>query len=281
MAGKILKVSANDVYGKVDERIAVVFACFEHTKYMNNYVIFSFLGEYDKNKLCYGSIHMKKDSVVIFSVKDNVRQYIDEFINEYENNKIDNYKILDISDKEKVEIVSYNEMDYNKLQLLDEMSIVREVVQEEVIVKEKQPIFLYVMLVILILFAGGLTLLYFKPELFAVKYKQLVCTNNLYDNDIELTYDIEKDVKFDKNDKVYSIDVVRYYTFLDSNSYYDFKDNNKYMEYFNKGEGYKFIDDSLQFRVIYQESSVIDDYDEMKTYLNREGFSCKEVFYEK
>ena len=198
MAGKILKVSANDVYGKVDERIAVVFACFEHTKYMNNYVIFSFLGEYDKNKLCYGSIHMKRNSVVIFSVKDNVKQYIDEFINEYENNKIDNFKILDISDKERVEIVSYNEMDYNKLELLDEMSIFREVVQEEVVVKEKQPVFLYSMLVVLILFACGLTLLYFKPELFSIKYKQLLCTNNLYDNEMELNYDIEKDVKFDK-----------------------------------------------------------------------------------
>ena len=71
---------------------AVVFACFEHTKYMNNYAIFSFLGEYDKKKLCYGSIHMKKDSVVIFSVKDIVKPYIDEFINEYENNKIENFK---------------------------------------------------------------------------------------------------------------------------------------------------------------------------------------------
>ena len=281
MAGKILKVSANDVYGRVDERIAVVFACFEHTKYMNNYVIFSFLGEYDKNKLCYGSVHIKKDSVVIFSVKDNVKQYIDEFINEYENNKVENFKILDIGDKEKVEIVSYNEMDYNKLQLLDDMSIVREVKQEVVVEKEKQPVFLYFMLFILISFAVGLTLLYFKPELFSVKYKQLVCTNNLYDNDLDLYYDIEKDIKFNKDDNVVSIDVVRYYAFLDSNSYYDFKDNNKYIEYFNNGEGYKFMDDALQFRVIYQESSIIDEYEEMLTYLNREGFSCKEVFYEK
>jgi len=280
MAGKILKVSANDVYGKVDERVAVIFACFEHTKYMNNYVIFSFLGEYDKNKLCYGSIHMKKDSVVIFSVKNNVKQYIDEFINEYENNKIDNYKIIDISGIEKVEIVSYNEMDYDRLQLLDEMSIVKEVVQEDN-EREKRPLFLYAMLFVLVLFAIGLTLLYFKPELFSVKYKQLVCTHDLYDDNIGLTYDIEKDIKFDKNDKVDSINVVRYYTFLDSDSYYDFKDNDRYMDYFNNGEGYKFIDESLQFRVIYQESSVIDDYDEMKTYLNREGFSCKEVEYEK
>ena len=281
MAGKILKVSSNDVYGKVDDRIVVVFACFEHTMYMNNYVIFSFLGEYEKNKLCYGSIHVKKDSIVIFSVKDNVKQYIDEFVNEYVNNNIDNFKVMDISNMEKVEIVSYNEMDCDKLQLLDDISIVREVVKEEEIIKEKQPVFLYVLLCILILLACGLTLLYFKPELFSVEYKQLVCTDDLFDNDMGMGYNIEKDIKFDSDDKVDSINVVRYYTFLDSNSYYEFKDNDKYLEYFNNGEGYKFIDEALQFRVIYREDSIIDEYDEMLTYLNREAFSCKEVFYEK
>ena len=280
MAGKILKVSSNDVYGKVDERVTVVFACFEHTKYMNNYVIFSFLGEYDSNKLCYGSIHMKKDSIVIFSVKDNIKQYFDEFLLEYENNNVTNFKILDISNIEKVEIVSYNEMDYDKLQLLDDISIIR-IVKEDDGIKEKQPVFLYFLLFILIIFAVGITLLYFKPELFTVKYKELVCSDTLYDNEMKLDYDIEKDIKFDKNDKVESIDVVRNYTFLDSEDYYQFKDNDKHMEYLKNGEGYKYIDDALQFRVMYQETSVIDDYDEMKIYLNREGFSCKEVEYEK
>ena len=83
MAGKILKVSANDVYGEVDERVVVVFACFEHTKYMNNYVIFSFLGEYEKKMLCYGSVHIKEDSLVIFSVRDNIKTYIECFVDEY------------------------------------------------------------------------------------------------------------------------------------------------------------------------------------------------------
>ena len=281
MAGKILKVSSNDVYGKVDERKTVVFACFEHTKYMNNYVIFSFEGEYNKNKLCYGSIHLKENSIVIFSVKDNIKQYIDEFLNEYENDKVVNYKILDITKIEKVEIVSYNEMDYSKLQLLDDKSIVKEIKQEEVVVKNKEPIFLYILLVILILFAIGLTLLYFKPELFGGRNKRLFCTNNLYDNEIKISYDIEKDIKFNSNDKIDSIDIVRSYTFLDSDSYYEFKNNDKHLEYFNNGEGYKYIDEGLQFRVFYQESTVIDDYEEMLMYLNREGFSCIESGYEK
>ena len=282
MTGKILKVSANDVYGKVDERVAVVFACFEHTKYMNNYVIFSFLGEYEKNKLCYGSVHIKENSIVIFSVKDNVKQYIDEFLGEYESNRVSNFKILDISDKERVEIVSYNEIDYDKLQYLDDISImkvVEEKVEEDT--KERQPIFLYFMLFVLISFAIGLSLLYFKPELFGVKYKGLVCNNNLYDYEIKMDYQMEKSIKFDSNDKTQSIDIVRYYTFLESKDYYEFKNNNKHLDYLKNGEGYKYIDDVLEFRVIYQEKSVIDDYDEMKIYLNREGFSCKEVEYER
>ena len=77
MAGKILKIVSNDLYGNVDERKIVVFACFLHTKYMNNYVVFSFLGEYDKKKICYGSVHIKDNSLVIFSVKNNVKKYID------------------------------------------------------------------------------------------------------------------------------------------------------------------------------------------------------------
>ena len=280
MAGKILKVSSNDVYGKVDDRIAVVFACFEHTKYMNNYVIFAFVGEYDKKKLCYGSIHLKKDSIVIFSVKDNIKQYIDEFIEEYENDKLKEFKVLDISYTEKVELVSYNEMDYDKLELLDQKSIYKEVKTEETI-KEKKPVFLYFLLILLILFAIGITVLYLRPDLFIIKYKQLICNNNLYDNSLKLNYDIEKNIKFDKDNKLDTIDVVTTYTFLDSNEYYEFKENEKHLEYFNKGEGYKYIDNSLQFRVMYQEDSVIDDYEEMLVYLKREGFSCIESEYEK
>ena len=200
MAGKILKIVSNDLYGNVDERKVVVFASFLHTKYMNNYVVFSFLGEYDKKKLCYGSIHLKKDSLVIFSVKDNVKKYIDEFLNEYENDNVENFEILNIDNIEKVELVSYSEMEYNKLELLDQKSISRIVNKKEEITKKK-PVFLYVLIFILILFGLGLTVLYFYPELFTIKYRELVCTDNLYDQELMLNYDIEKDIKFDKNNK--------------------------------------------------------------------------------
>ena len=56
---------------------------------------------------------------------------------------------------------------------------------------------------------------------------------------------------------------------------------NKHLDFFNNGEGYKYIDEGLQFKVFYQEDSVIDDYNEMKTYLKKEGYSCIEREYEK
>ena len=64
-----------------------------------------------------------------------------------------------------VELVSYKEMDYIDLELLDKKSIVREIDKEEVVSEKKKPIFIYIILCFLILLAGGLTLLYFYPDL--------------------------------------------------------------------------------------------------------------------
>lgn len=281
MAGKILKIGLNDLNGNSDDRKVVVFASFSHTKYMNNYVIFAFEGEYSKNKLCFGSIHIKDNSLVIFSVNDGIKKYIDQFIEEYTSSNLVNFKILDISRIEKVEIVSYSEMEYDKIQLLDDISIERIIKEEDNEVINKKPLILYILLFILIFFCIGLTLLYLYPDVFAVKYKELVCNDNLYDEDMMLNYDISKDIKFNKNDKVVSIDVVKNYTFLDSDSYYEFKENDKHLEYFNGGEGYKYLDEGLNLRIFYKENSVIDDYEEMLEYLKREGFNCIEKEYEK
>ena len=279
MTGKVLKVDSNDLYGNADDRLVRVYACFEHTKYMNNYVVFSFDG--DMNKLHYGSLHLKNNSLVVFEVKDNVNKYIDEFLTEYMNNKLDNYKIIDIKDKKKIELVSYNSMDYKDIDLLDDKAILKVVLNEVEEVTEKKPVFLYVVIFLLIVLGLGITLLYFKPELFMVKYKYLECTNRIYDDNIGLFYKVDKKVMFDKNDKVDYAEVVRTYGFLDSASYNSFKNNNDYNMYFTNGEGYKFIDNELVFKVFYNEKTVIDDYEEMFTYMKREGYSCVEREYEK
>ena len=116
MNGKILKISSNDLYGNVDDRRLSVFAAFNHLKYANRYVIFAFTDELANKKLCYGSLHLKDNSIVIFNTSEANLTYIDPFIEECINGNIDSkeYEILDISKIEKAELVSYNTKDYCK-----------------------------------------------------------------------------------------------------------------------------------------------------------------------
>ena len=280
MNGKVLKIVSNDLYGNVDDRSVVVFACFCHTKYMNNYVVFAVKGEYGKKKICYGSVHLKNNSLVIFSVKDNIRKYIEDFLSEYLLDRLDNFTILNIDNVEKVELVSCSDMDCDNLLELEEKSIPKlDDIEDNNV--SKKPIFLYFLLICLVLFGIGLTIIYFNPKLVGIKYRQLVCNNSLYDKELMLNYDVEYDIKFDDKDKLNSIDVNKIYIFLESDVYYDFKDNNRFEEYFNNGEAYKFIDSELKFKVMYQKTSVIDSYDEMLVYMKKEGFSCIEKEYEK
>ena len=86
MFGKVLKISSNDLYGNVYDRVVRLYACFQHIKYNNNYAVFSFEGE--TNKLYFGSIHMKKNALVIFAVKDNIKEFIMEFLDEYTNSNL-------------------------------------------------------------------------------------------------------------------------------------------------------------------------------------------------
>lgn len=276
MTGKILKIASNDLYGNVDDRLVIIYACFQHSKYMNNYVVFSFEGE---NKLCFGSVHMKEKSLVIFSVKEEIKNYILQFLDEYVNNKIVDFNIIDISNISKIELVSCNEMEYENLLLLYSMAIPKITSVQEIIV-EKQPVLLYILIIILVVFATFITLLYFKPELFSTKYKKLECSGNSYDERMKLDYNIYKEIKFDNNDKVKNVSVIKTYTFLDNVSYNEFKDSNSENDYFNNGEGYKYIDKELKLKLFYEEDSVIDDYEEMLTYLAREGYSCVEIEYE-
>ena len=282
MNGKILKISSNDLYGNVDERQVVVFACFNHIKYMNKYILFTFLGEYDKKKLYYGSIHMKDNSLVVFSVKENVFGYIDKFKNEYIEGKIDDreYEILDISKMEKIELVSYSEMDSDQLNKLEEISLKKDNANDIENDKKKKPVFLYVLLIILILLLVGITYLYLRPDDFVIMNKKLTCEKDRYNQEIEMNYQENREILFDRNDKVKKIEVQDKYIFDDVDLYNEFKDNELEKNYFKIDGTFKYIDESLELKIIYQEESIIDNYEEMKDYLKGEEYSCIEGTYE-
>ena len=279
MYGKELRISSNDLYGNVDERKVIVFACFIHKKYMNKYVIFCFKDEYDKKKLYYGSIHLKNNSLVVFSVKDNIYKYIYDFTLEYLSSLVNSldYELIDISNISKVELVSYNSVDFDKLEMLDKISIPRASVNEEV--KEKKPVVLYGLLIILLSLLGGITYLYFNPQAFSVEYKTLSCYKEEYNSRLLMKYDTLRELTFTRKSKIRSFKGTDVYTFLDINTYNSFKNENMQEVYFNIDGGYKYNDEDLTLKIFYDEVTIIEDYQEILEYLKKDGYTCEEGSY--
>ncbi len=281
MNGKILKISSNDLYGNVDDRLVSLFVAFTHKKYMNKYAIFTFTNEYNKNKLYYASIHLKENSIVTFGIRDDEKEYIEKFVNDYLNAKVDpnEYEIIDISNITKVELVSSTSVDFDKLMELDKLSIQRinDKVDEEL--PAKKPIFLYILLIILFLMLAGVVYLHFNPDVLSIPLKKIDCVMSEYDKKIDLPYQSEVTIKFNKNDELIEMLKVNTYTFKESEAYYSFKENNQESEYF-QGEGaYKYNDDELTLKIIYDDKLVIYKYDEILRYMKKEGYSCVEGVY--
>lgn len=277
MHGKILKVVSNDLYGNATDKKVVVFVCFNHLKYMNKYIMFTYMDEYDKNILYYGSIYEKGKTIVIFKVRKEEEGYINKFREDYLNDIVNDkeYQILDISMMEGVEIVSFTEVEYDKLSLLDKKSIQRLNNIETEENNNKKPVFLYVLLVILIVLLGGITYLYFTDD-GSSNDKKLVCSIDKYDNTVMVNYKEERNILYNKKNKIVSITINDKYIFDDVDKYNEFKDNKKEQEYFKKDGTFKYDDNLLMLMISYKGDSVIDNIGEMKSYLESEGYSCKE-----
>ena len=281
MNGKILKIASNDLYGNATDRTVSVFAAFNHLKYMNKYVIFSYTDELDKKILHCGSIHLKSNALVIFEVNKEVLPYIDTFVEQYLDNKLDDkeYEIIDLSNISKVELVSSSSFEFEKVHELDNMSIKKEIDINESENGKKKPVFLYFLLFIMIILLIGVTYLYFNPDMFDIPLKELKCDSEMFNNKLDMKYIKELDIKFDKNDRPKTINGIDTYVFLDNDSYQTFKNSDKQNEYFNKKGEYKYNDNLLQLKIFYTEETVIDNYDELFSYLKQEGYTCQESVY--
>ena len=281
MNGRILKISNNDLYGNADDRLVSLFVAFTHKKYMTKYALFAFTEEYNKNKLYYASIHLKETSIVTFGVREDEKPYIEKFVNDYLNNSVDpnEYEILALGNINKIELVSSTEVDFNRLLELDNLSIPKETVAMEEVVTNKKPVILYILLFVCLLFLGGIIYLHYNPDILEVKLKKLDCTMEGYDKKIDLPYKSEVSIKFNRNDELETMEKIDLYTFKDEETYLDFKDNNKESVYFDDNGTYKYDDDTLTLRLIYDNKLIIYQYDEIKRYMKKEGYSCIEGEY--
>ena len=281
MIGKILKVSNNDLKGNVDDRRAAVYAAFKHVKYMNRYIVYSFVEEYAKNKLYVGSVHLKDKSLVVFEVRQEELAYINKFVTDLMNNQLDSneYEIIDISNMEKIELVSSTEEDFTGLVALDKLTIEPDVVETPVLEpKKKKPIFLYFLLLFFILLLGGVTYLYLNPNVFDVELKMLDCTTSGYNKKMEASYKSGVIAKFDKRDELINSEINDVYKFKSEEVYKEFKDNNGEEEYFRDAK-YEYNDDDFELKVVHENDLAIISYEEVLKYLKSKGYSCIEGIY--
>ena len=281
MYGKILKIANNDLYGNVDDRIVSLFAVFIHKKYMNKYAIFTFSNEFSKNKLYYASVHLKENSIVTFNVRNDDIEHINKFVNDYLNNIIDpnEYEIIDISNINKVELVSSTPVDFDRLTDLDNLSIPKINAAETETVGKK-PVFLIFLLIIFILLLGGVIYLHYNPDILSIKLNKLDCTKEAYDKKVDLPYSSDIELRFDRHNELQSIDKIDTYTFNNLEAYNDFKDNNKESTYFDITGGYKYDDNEMTLKLIYKDKMIIYKYDEILRYMKKEGYSCIEGVYD-
>ncbi len=283
MNGKILKISSNDLYGNVDDRLVAVFAIFNHVKYMNKYAIFAFQGEYNKKKLYCGSVHLKENSIVVFTIKpEEVDKYIIPFTNSYLSNKVDTseYQIMDISKYQKIELISYNEIDNNNLELLDSISIKKE---EAVIkkVEEKSSLLGNIILSILfVILVAAITYICLDPSVLKPKLKKLDCTmENGYNSKLRLNYKSTILVQFDKKDEFKIMHKIDTYKFSSLDKYNEFKDNKNEEKLNIKDPIYKYDDEKMELTINYSVNLYTYEYEKALDSLTKEGYSCIEGIY--
>ena len=273
MKGKLLKVFGNDLHGTVDDRVVIFFAAFNHKKYSTKYGLFVFKDELNQNKLYFASIHIKDNSLVTFSIKKEQFNIIDAFLEEYTQNKFEEFELIDITNQSKIELVGYNEKEYNNLIMLYNISIPVEKPKE---VKEtKKTNILSILITVLILLVSSFGLYwFFHPRLFNPLV--LNCVKQGADDEIIANYNKNKTITFNKKDLVKEIKSNDIYSFKGENNYYNFKADSKHYLYFNNLESFEYIDETKELKIYYLEESNHETYDEIKTSLEKEGYICKD-----
>ena len=279
MKGKVLRVFNNDLYGRVDDRQVVVFASFIHKKYMNKYAIFAFQNEYHQNKLYYGSIHIKENSLVIFKVRNEIKTVFDEFLNQYTNGNLLDYELIDISNLNKLEIVGYNEMTYDKILLLDDLSIPKPKIE----IKEENSshsTFKLIIPIVLLIVGALAAYIFLMPNL--LEQRHLICTRDNYHQEMRLNYHEKLSITFTGKKHLKEYLVEEKYQFRTTLTYQSFKDELRHFKYFDgKDKKYQYDDSNLQLIVTYEKNIEANDLSKLQHQIEQTGFKCNEETHEK
>ena len=152
-----------------------VYGAFKYKKSGNKYVVYS----YDNGKLCYGSLFIRENKIVVMTSEKEVN---DEIIEKYVNNILEekeskDFENISIKDVGEIQIIDEKEIKMNvDLNKLGDLTIPKPKVKEEIDTKPKKKVSLaYFGIFILLIFIG--TFLFINPEIVKGKKTNYECSN--------------------------------------------------------------------------------------------------------
>lgn len=278
MIGKKMRVSELEFkYGTRPSNIKA-YACFKNKQFNTNIIIYSLDND---NNFYYGNAHLNNDKIIIMKLSINKDELVLKFINDFLEDKLDEYEIIDIQNKTSVEIISYNELKVeNDIVVKLENKTIK--VEEKIVDKKKKKsgfklilIYLFIFIIMILGFY-----VYFNREKIFIKNSKFQCVLNYKHDELDVDVEEVRTLIF-QNNKLENIDIVVDFKFEKMEDYQDVKLNNKQYVYSVYGTGtFKYVDDSLMLRMFYNnfvDKELENDDDKIIESYKIKGYECKEI----
>lgn len=295
MIGKELQVFESQMSFGGKPRMVNVFSLFRYKKSNNIYVVYADVGA-TVSVVYFGSSHIKGNSILCMSPKEEDYEYVKEFIFKIVNKeKLDGFETLSLDKIDSMEIIAFGHMEIKSdiFNSLVELTIPKkqEPVKVEEPVKKKSSGGLLKFLIFLIIVGGGAYGVYYYTDWFKPKeevYKAISCMKTYPHDTLDAVVEDSRVYNFGTGDMLYSVDVTTAFKFNSKESYEDFTFRGlvyKYMpDKYVDGEP-KHDDDNNTYIFIFKE--MVDEdyngptgYEDVMTYSKSEGYQCEEKLLE-
>lgn len=257
-----------------------VYGAFSHNKRGNKYVVYS----YDNGKLCYGSLFIRENKIVVMTSDkeandDIIKKYINNILEEKEtkeftNIAIDDIKEMQIIDEKEIKM----DIDLNKL---SDLTIPKPKAKEETDVETKKGFSLaYLGIFILLVFIG--VFFFINPEIIKGKNTYYECSKSYLHDELPATVNEIVSLTFNSKGIVDDMKIKSDFVFNDTTYYVEFRDKSYFYKYIEEGDTYKFDDSSYTYR-LFSEIDVHKDYflptekEELLSYYQDKGYNCKQT----
>ena len=293
MNGKVLKVVEYNLTFGGQDRFVNVYGLFKYKKNNNLYIIYS-----DPNPsysyLSYGSSHIKNDTVLAMATSNKAdEEIIKEYIFKVTNQEsLENFEVLSLQEINGIEIINSNKLEVKAEVLTNLINFCLPKVEKaeeststtDSPKKKKGTKKVFFLLFLLLLLGGGYYYFTHPPKKQERVIKTFTCQKSYNDNSISATVEEENTYYFNQSENL---------EYFIEKKNYQFSSQVSYQDFINKGLIYKYLpedeenstlkkdDQNYSFETTLKQNITSSynkptAYEESLTYMEDEGYSCKE-----